>query len=149
MENNMIKKTLICIFTLALLSACGSETDFENHELWQSENDLAEEEHTVINPDVCENAIEMTRVYSKATATASPMQAEYCVTVCEVQYNSSGYGSCLADSNELFCADTPNFELTAVPHLPDCYALTNEKKGLGLICACQEDSTPLHPKGLD
>jgi len=123
------------MFTLALLNACGSETDFAGHDLQQSGNELGKGEVPVINPDVCENAIEMTRVYSKATATASPMQAEYCVTVCEVQYNSSGYGSCLADSDELFCADTRNFELTAVPHLPDCYALTNEKKGLGLICA--------------
>ncbi len=143
----MMKRTLISLCTLALLSACGSEMDFANHDLSQNHNALGKNAPQSINPENdCENVIEMTRVYSKATATAVPMQAEYCVTVCEVQYDSSGYGSCLADSNELFCAATPNFELAAVPHLPDCYTLANEKRGLGLICAtCGVNPMPTDP----
>ena len=134
----MMKRTLISLCTLALLSACGSEMDFANQQNLEAEEALRTPKN--IFPS-CGNTIEMTTVYANTSSALE--DAGYCVTVYEA---SPSTNTCAAGSQEEHCAANANFRLK--PLRNGCYALTYNKRSTMICpsCACEpNDSTSQSP----
>ena len=138
----MMKRTLISLCTLAILSACGSEMDFAHQE--GAENDEALKNTTLPS---CGNTIEMGPVYTNTSSALGDEDAGYCVTVYEA---SPSTNTCEAGSQEEHCAANANFRLKQLRN--GCYALTYNKRSTMICpsCACgPNDSKSLQPNAAE
>ena len=136
----MMKRTLICLFTLTVLSAWGSEADFASHDLQQRGNELGKTGDMVIDPSACQNTIAMSPVYAGQNGVASNLSPEYCVTLCEV--NQGAGGICLNNHQvQEHCGSSRDFSLLSLPPRRSC-SLFRYQGTESLICACQDSPQP-------
>jgi hypothetical protein len=130
------------MFTLALLSACGSEADFAGQQNLEAEDTLG---HTGSILPSCDNTIEMTVVYANTSSALGEEGVGYCVTVYEA---SPSTNTCDAGTQEEHCSVNDNFHLKRLRN--GCYAFTYNKQSTTICpsCSCEDENLKRVPDAL-